>query len=378
MRTSLAFHENSGSTGRHTQFRSIDLLKIIAVQLIVLHHLAFYGPMSDQVALIAPSLIAWLSDEARIAVQIFLVAGGFLAARSLTPQGRPGIARPWRTVGGRYLKLVPPFLVATMLAAAASAVASQWMTHASISAPPTIHQLIAHGLLLHGILGYASLSAGAWYVAIDFQLYALMVLLLWLSGSFAARRTAAWLVPALVVMLASLSLLIINRDAAWDNWAPYFFGSYGLGAIAWWACDPRRRPGAAALLFGAILVPALVALMIDFRSRIALAAVVACVLVLVNRRGDSGPWFDGRRFDWVDQFGKISYSVFLIHFPVCLLVNAAFTHFAPPDPLIQGAGMLLAWITSLAAGALFHQWVEQPLGRLVTTRRRRRHFDLVM
>ena len=346
------------------QFRSVDLFKIIAVQLIVLHHLAFYGPMSDQVELVAPALIAWLDDYARIAVQVFLVTGGFLAARSLSPSGTPGIARPWRTIGRRYLKLVPPFLVATLLTVAASALASLWMTHASISATPTITQLAAHALLLHGVLGYASVSAGAWYVAIDFQLYALMTLLLWVSGALATRRSVPWMLPALVVLMSSLSLLVVNRDAAWDDWAPYFFGSYGLGAMAWWARDLRRSPAAAKWLLGAILLPATIALMIDFRSRIAVAVVLACALVIINRSNTGEAWNHHRGLNWIDQLGKRSYSVFLIHFPVCLLVNAWFSHFVPAEPLWQGLGMLTAWVSSLLAGAMFHQWIELPLSQL--------------
>ena len=39
-----------GSDGAiHTQFGLINLLKAGAAQLIILHHLAFYGPMSDHV-----------------------------------------------------------------------------------------------------------------------------------------------------------------------------------------------------------------------------------------------------------------------------------------------------------------------------------------
>ena len=70
-----------------SQFGLINLMKAGAAQLIVLHHLAFYGPMSDHVRPMWPSLIEWLSDTARIAVQVFLVIGGFLAAKSLWPAG---------------------------------------------------------------------------------------------------------------------------------------------------------------------------------------------------------------------------------------------------------------------------------------------------
>jgi len=61
----------------------LDLLKALACLLIVLHHLAFYGPMSDVVFLDWPRLINELYDHGRLAVQVFLVCSGFLTAASL-------------------------------------------------------------------------------------------------------------------------------------------------------------------------------------------------------------------------------------------------------------------------------------------------------
>jgi hypothetical protein len=88
---------------------------------------------------------------------------------------------------------------------------------------------------------------------------------------------------------------VLNLDADWDNWAPYFFGSYGLGMMAWWASDPRRKPGIAVLLMMMALLPALVGLALEFRSRIALAAVVACVLFLFGRVKTASMAVSGRR-----------------------------------------------------------------------------------
>jgi peptidoglycan/LPS O-acetylase OafA/YrhL len=347
------------------QFGLINLLKAGAAQLIVLHHLAFYGPMADQARPLMPALIDWLDAYGRIAVQVFLVVGGFLAAKSLAPQANAGVGRPVGTIWRRYIKLAPPFIMAMLLAIGASALASQWMTHDSISAPPTLAQLSAHLLLLHDVLGYDALSAGAWYVAIDFQLYALVTLLLWGAGRLMPARFQAWLMPALIALCVSISLFYFNRDAGWDVWAPYFFGSYGLGMLAWWASDPARRPGAVRLLLGMILVPTLLALAMDFRSRIAVALVVACVLFLCGRIKLA----DYRSQAWtlVYRLATISFSVFLVHFPVCLVVNAAFTRFVSEQPHEQAFGMVVAWVASLAAGAAFYRWVEVPLGRGLAT-----------
>ena len=346
---------------RPADYATINLLKALSAQLIVLHHLAFYGPMADHTRTALPELVDWLAQDARIAVQVFLVIGGFLAAKSLSPKGLSGPANPLSAIVRRYTKLAPPFFVAMLLAVAASWLAGLWMTHDAISAPPSGAQLLAHAFLLQDVLAYDALSAGAWYVAIDLQLYALFSILLWACSRASAQPMSAYLIPALTAIAAGASLLYFNLDADWDVWAPYFLGSYGLGALAWWASDPTRRPRLTAVLLLLMAVPALLALTVDFRSRIALALLVACVLVAFGRMQSAttaaGQW------RLVTVAGNISFSVFLVHFPVCLVINAAFTRFAPQDVLVQTAGVILAWIASIIAGALFHYGVELPMGR---------------
>ncbi|WP_305822326.1 acyltransferase family protein [Massilia brevitalea] len=343
------------------QYGLINVLKVVAAQLIVLHHLAFYGPMADHARVLAPGLFDWLADDARIAVQVFLVIGGFLAAKSLSPHGVPGIDHPLQTILRRYLKLAPPFLVAMLLAIGASALASLWMTHPSISAPPGFAQLGAHALLLHDLLGYDALSAGAWYVAIDFQLYLLMTMLLWGSRCLPAGRLVNWLVPMLIVTAVGSSLFFFNRQSSWDITALYFFGSYGLGAMAWWASDTKRSPQAVTILFGMLLIPALAALAADFRERIALALVVACFLFMFGRRSLSTA--SSLTASFLHAAANASYSVFLVHFPICLVMNAAFVRFVAMRPETQALGVCAAWAASMLVGALFHRWVERPLGR---------------
>lgn len=346
------------------QYVLINVLKAVAAQLIVLHHLAFYGPMADHAWPLAPDLFGWLAGDARIAVQVFLVIGGFLAAKSLSPHGLPGLDHPLRAIGRRYLKLAPPFIVAMLFAVLASYIADAWMDHDSISAPPSLLQFGAHMVLLQDVLGYEALSAGAWYVAIDFQLYGLMCLLLWLSGRFRHTRNWRWVVPALVGVGVTASLFFFNRDSDWDMWAPYFFGSYGLGALAWWASDPKRQPVAIMALLLLIVAPTQLALAVDFRVRIAVAFAVACLLLLLGR--EKPALLTGHVSRLVQMLARTSYAVFLVHFSVCLVVNAAFARFISADVYLQAAGTVLAWGLSLLAGAAFFRWVELPIGRAMS------------
>jgi len=58
------------------------------------------------------------------------------------------------------------------------------------------------------------------------------------------------------------------------------------------------------------------------------------------------------------RLSRISYSVFLVHFPLCLLVNAAVTYFFPTNPVINAAGLLVAVAVSITGGSVFYRWVE--------------------
>ena len=330
----------------------IDALKAIISQIIVLHHLAFYGPMSDYAAPLAPELFAWLSQYARVAVQTFLVVGGFLAAQSLARDGTL-VARPLgQLLGKRFLKLVPPYLAALALALVGAAIARQLMAHDSIPEAPSLGQLLTHLVLLHGHFGFDGLSAGVWYIGIDFQLYALLCLTLWLAARAAhLPAQAAHLGRALVMALLAASLFVFNRAPSLDNWAIYFVGAYGLGAMAYWGV----RPGRVSPEFLLAVAIAVAALALDFRSRIAMALVVALLLALSRFQPRLAAWPSSSLIGWL---GKVSYSVFLVHFPVCLVVNGVFERFVPHTPWLQLLGIVLAWGASLAVGALFHRHVE--------------------
>lgn len=324
----------------------IDALKAIAALLVLLNHFSSYGPLAVAGRAALPELFAWCFEYGRMAVQVFLVIAGFLAVRALSPEGQALGQSPWPLLGKRYLRLVIPYFAALVLAIVAAAVADIWLDDEAIPAPPTLAQLLAHLLLLHGLLGVDALSAGVWYIAIDFQLFALLTLLLW-----AGRRDR--LAPALVLTVATLSLFWFNRDASWDNWALYFFGSYGLGAAAWWASGQPRAP----LLLALVAAVTVSALLVHFRLRIELALIVALLLGFARYGGWLERWPD---IGLLNFLGRISFSLFLVHFPVLLLANALYAGLALATPGAALLVLLAAVLTSVGIATLFHRWIESP------------------
>lgn len=335
----------------------IDTLKGLACIAIVWHHLAFYGPMSDAAMPLFPGLMAWLYDHARLAVQVFLVLGGYLAAGSLAPQGVARFDSALSQIGKRFVRLMVPLAAALALSMVAAALVRPWLDHPSVPGVPQWPQLFAHVLLLQDVLGEEALSAGVWYVAIDFQLFAGTVLLfagvrkLLGKASTAVQARAG---QALVVLGVAGSLCWANREPALDVWGIYFFGAYGLGMLARWAVGSPRPM----LWWELVACLALGALALEFRSRIAVAVLAAGVLMLWQRWAPEWPgggWAGG-----VQQVGRMSYSVFLVHFPVCLCVNALWAQLWPTQALPNALGMWLAFVLSLVAGHCMYRWVEQP------------------
>lgn len=334
----------------------IDALKGLAAQVILLHHLVSYGPLAAAANRIWPALSLWLYDYGRMAVQVFLVVAGFLAARALAADGAPRIGQPLMLVWRRYARLAPPFLAAVLLAVAAAALARLGLNDEMIPAAPTLAQLLAYVFFLHSLLGVPSVSTGVWYVPVDLQLHALLVGLLWLAGR-GGERLRAPLAQCSVLLLGLASLFVFNRDAGLDNWGIYFFYAYALGVFAWWLADTQRSPWWLALLV--VVVGA--ALLVDFRLRVLLALVLAVLLALSQRQGWLRRWPDSALLGWL---GRVSFSVFLVHFPVFMVISALYAQFAGAGGSGGGAelaaifAMLVAWGGSVFAGALFFRHVE--------------------
>ena len=353
----------------HSRSALLDCTKGLACAAIVAHHLAFYGPMSDVAHPVMPDMLDWLYEYARMAVQIFLVIGGFLAAASLAPQGVARFDEPLTKIGKRFVRLVVPYAVALVITIVISAAVRPWFDHESVSGDPDLWQLFAHALLLQNIVGEESLSAGVWYVSIDFQLFAGTVLLLaavrWVQSAVTARWGAQavqrWWpfavtgMQALVVLGVAASLFSFNLDAGLDVWAIYFMGAYGLGMMAFWAVAAEKRSTAWSwvMLMAALVIGALV---FEWRDRILLAGITALLLVIGMRTEGIARW---KGLAPLRRLGEISYSVFLIHFSICILVNAVVNHFWHGSVTAAVVGLPFAFVLSLTAGYALYQTVER-------------------
>jgi peptidoglycan/LPS O-acetylase OafA/YrhL len=335
----------------------LDNIKGIACLLILFHHLAFYGPMSDVANTVIPKIIDFLLYYARLAVAVFFCVGGFLTGLKISEPNFFAKHSVQQVIWQKYLRLVIPYLGAIALAIAASFVASRLMQHHSISAMPDVPQLLSHLFFLQNILGYESLSAGLWYVAIDFQLFAVCALLVFLvekllpaSWSYRSTRLITLIIFS---ALTITSVIFFNRHDIYDVWFIFFFATYGLGLLTAFLVRSRSHH---------VLILSVAAITIfslyyqDFRERLSVALITALILFssYESNWSQSKLWNNPLR-----KIGEMSYSIFLVHFPVSLVVSGIWAQLYPSDPWMNVLGMSVSAILSLLLAIPFYKHIEK-------------------
>ena len=343
----------------------LDVFKALGCLVIVWHHLSVYSPMFDRVMLLAPVQLAVLYNHGQLAVQAFLVVGGFLTASHFlrvlpaNVQGLPAHFSVLRLLWKRFLRLATPLMAALALTIIVTALVRPWYPHSSLSGVPSLWGMAVHMLMLQDLAGVQAMSAGIWYVAIDFQLYALALLAVWVAAKMQAWQPRVKLRGAMVLLwlfLTALSLDWWNRQSNMDVQGLYFFGSYGLGMLAYRVRLSRITVKGWAIIF----ILGLMALWLEPRLRMGLAWGMALILAIWPE-----PYKAITERSWILSLRRAlstialrSYSLFLTHFAISLMVSAVWFHAGWQDPWINLLGLLLAFALSLMAGYGMYRWVE--------------------
>lgn len=336
----------------------IDTLKIAAAQAIFWHHLSAYGPISEALELIWPRVAQIIHDHGRIAVHVFLVIAGYLASAGMQrrPDGHPIIS-----VAQRYQRLMPVYLVVLVLTCIAVAISRPVLDSDWLPDPPSLLQVLAHILLLQDILAIPALSTGVWYLAIDLQLFSVLVFTTWIVRRWRAE-TAERDTGVLILLISVAAMHSFNRNDALDITALYYFGSYGLGILSQRASHGQFDR----VLFTMVVIAGLLALLIEPRSRLAIAILTSLILAwaaqshvnAADRSAVTASTPSRKRL-----LADSSYAFFLCHFAWLVIGNAAWQLWltARPDasmPATLTTLSLAVWSLSMVSAMALHRWVE--------------------
>jgi peptidoglycan/LPS O-acetylase OafA/YrhL len=330
----------------------ILVLRACAALTILWHHYALYAPFRDWAAPLVGETLDWLANYAR-ATQVFFVVGGYVAAKTI---GR----RQWclRELGRfsiqRYARLGLPYLAVVVLIIPIYEFARGWVPEEVLGSPVGLGQFLAHVFFLQDILGYESLSAGLWFVCINFQLSFGYAFSLALQHRFG--RGGDGLFVSIGWGSALFSLFHFNLVPAADCWALYFFPYFFMGILVQRALE--RGTQSEFLLYQAVLV---VAMLFEWRWRLVIAMVFGMLLFVAEGAAQRQRWSSGRL---IAGLGRISFSLFLVHFPVLILVSTVWSRLGWDSAEAAVGGLGAAFMLSLLMAAAFYRWIELPCARL--------------
>lgn len=339
----------------------LDALRAFASVMILLHHFALYPPLCERAVPILGASVHWFHDYARF-TQVFFVVGGFVMASKMSSQSW-SLPELGRFVIRRYCRLGIPYLAAVVFAIAACGFARGWLPGQVVGTPATLPQFAAHVLFIQEFLGYEHLSAGVWFVCINFQLGLIYAALLCLRDtlprwSASPSEKMAENLPMIAGWILSVfSLFYFNLHPDWDSWAIYFFPYFFMGIALQRALRDKRSEPA----FWFYLLVVVVAMALGWRWRLASAVVVGLLLFVAMKSGFGNRWPESRL---IARLGRASYSLFLVHFPVLVIVAGLWERLGWTSPIAAIAGLLTAFISSLAASFAFHHFIELPAASL--------------
>ena len=345
----------------------IDAIRGVASLVILAHHLVSYVPGADATLAAVPVIhhIVWWYGG--LAAQVFLVISGFVGGVSLaraTPE-----AADLGLLLVRYLRLALPAVATLLFAIGLYAIVPPSWAAFSLFDEITAPGVLAHVAFLQDVLGYPSLLAGFWYLSIDWQCNAVMCLLIivqdailrrlpGLSRSAPSRFVRGLAVIGLPMLVALLSLFLWNGAVAHETYATYFFGIVFLGTLAGLAVAGRIQPSIFWAYVAAVAVAAGAAV-VQSRPHLAVAVVAGVAIYLLARRQPSA----ASRADslpLLDWLGKISYSLFLIHYPTIWAVTSVARGIGGDAATASWPSLVAAVAASLVAAVLLHRLVEVP------------------
>ncbi|MEV0185549.1 acyltransferase [Streptomyces sp. NPDC050625] len=345
--------------------QGLDGLRGLAALYVLLFHcwlLTFPGFPHNS----GPSWLGWLM-YGRLAVVFFLVLSGFSLA--ITPA-----RRGWQLGGGaRFLRrrawrILPPYWAALALSLAVA----WFVVPASHYGPPTGRTLLVYGLVLQDLFTAPTPNGAFWSIGVEAELYLLFPLFL-----LVRRRLGA------VVLVAGVTLLVVAHGLAAANGTPvegmnrltpdlapvFVAGLVGAGIVT--APERvRRLPWHWLAALTAAPALALVAVKgsvwtVDHYFWVDLAVVPAMTMLLAAV-ATGRPAFLTRLLATrpIRTLGNFSYSLYLIHLPIVMLVVRKLApHVVSPGLPTFCFTLLLAAPASVLGAWLFAEVFELPFKR---------------
>ncbi len=336
----LGAREVSATTPRpavERRLASVDGLRAVAAMWVVLFHIYLFSGVRLRSVPGADLLLG----SGYVGVSLFLVLSGFCLYLPVAG-GRIARFRSREFLRRRAFRLLPAYYASMAAIVPAKVLAGAVLGFAALSAPELGWQVATHATFTHIFFPstFYGLNGPYWSLALEWQLYLMLPLVILAIRRFRLRWTLAAMVGVNVAyrlgVMAAMTAGLVPRDSLWPDvlinqfagrWAEFAFGMaaaelYASGRLELLA----RRLGRAAAPLSLLAIPGVIAGVAAFKvlplGTIPMGS--AFFLVLLTALLAGGPIFSALAWRPLVLLGTISYSLYLIH-----------------QPLIQGTAHLL-------------------------------------
>lgn len=325
--------ERSTTTTQPVYYTFLEGMRAVAALIVVLNHIYAEVYPPDYGALPSPawSFLSYFMVLGHLSVTVFIVISGFCLMVPVASNGgsmRGGFAY---FIKRRAKRILPPYYLALSLSLLliATVLGQKIGTHWDTAIDIRGSDVAAHYLMLQNIFGTGRINYVFWSIATEWQLYFTFPLLVYAARRFGLSRAV------LAALLVGYALQALLGDTRLARANLHYIGFFALGmGAAGLALDPtirftRRRLGVLAACAG-LCGATIIALMArwgwqDAPAQFAYYDLLAglatfCIVLLALKAGANN--LIQRCFGWrpLVTLGKFSYSLYLMHVPLIVLL----------------------------------------------------------
>ncbi|MEO6808725.1 MAG: acyltransferase [Isosphaeraceae bacterium] len=353
------------------RYQALDLWRGIFCLIVVLEHagVALWRGMGE-----GTGLEGWLrlrfvqALQLNVGTPLFFVISGYCIAASIDSTRRKGLS-PAHFLARRFWRIFPPYWAALFVFVAVVATLdhfgldrlhrsafgleltspgelnrAQWLGNLTLTETWRPHIAGSYGVVF---------TRMAWSLCYQEQFYLICFLALVLTPTRLYGALAAATAAILTVRVAAWDMGASHRI---DGMFPYLWHEFAVGLAVYWrlnVLDSKMARHAVDLALVGLMVAACTNGLISTTA----SAGFGLLLIALRRFDDQLGSLSG--LDLVRACGRRSYSIYLIHLPVCVVGNAVLGELGLTS---YGArAFLMVPITSAAAigvGWAFHRWID--------------------
>ncbi len=311
---------------------SLDYLRGFAAISVCLFHFTDkldYLPDTD----ILKNIFSW----GHYGVEVFFIISGLVIPYSME-KGQYTLNKIWIFLQKRIIRIEPPYLISVLLALLLNYATTLSPVYNGKPFSIDYFQLFYHVGYLNGFMGKDWFNPVCWTLAIEFQYYLVIALLFPL---LAHKR----------FLICLLTLVAFNAlSPLFDRNYVFHFAIYFTVGILLYRYLAHKLKWTEALL---IAVPILAILFYQYSYKEMIVVVCTTILILCPFRLTTFGVF----------LGNISFSLYLLHFPIGLRVINLTQRFLETQSLRQ-AMVFVALSVSFLAAYIFYKYVEEPFKTL--------------